>query len=478
MSLTLKLFQFSKRQNSTAVPDPTSGTEVSIDLKDQTQILTPTFILHWTSYPDYNYCEFMGRYYFISTIESIRNDIWSLSCSVDILATYKANILATSAFVAYDTAVNTEISDHRLSVKTTQTTVVNSDTFSTIGSGVCAILSITGTNSTSSWAMTVSDAREILNTMDNWMNGSDIAPIPPGSSVDVVEAFDTFVDSFVKVCRQLLASGKVSDCIKSARICPWPASICGDSDSNIKLGQYGSGKGGFCVDPTLGKITDTCVITIPWQATDWRRNAPYHELYLYIPYIGVISLPPSDLVGETQIFVNAHVYLSTGDASITVRTSSRQIAQYNTNLSAPFEIGASNATPASAFSSGAAAVGGAIASVFTGGAAAVAAGLGAGSAAIQGVTNNIQGMPSSIGGNAGGAVFAVGNTCYLASVFHDTNVLPDSVSAVIGTPTNEVKSLAALTGYVETRCASVAGDMLESERTQLNRLLDGGIYIE
>lgn len=478
MSLTLTLYKFSKRQNSTAVPDPTSGTEVSIDLKDQTQILTPTFILHWTSYPDYNYCEFMGRYYFISTIESIRTDIWALSCSVDLLATYKSNIQATSAFVAYDTAANTEISDHRLSVKTTQTTVVNTDSFSTIGSGACAILSITGEGSTSSWAMSVADARDILNTMDTWMNGSGIAPIPPGGSLDVMEAIDTFVDSFVKVCRQLLASGKVSDCIKSARICPWTASICGDAGSNIKLGQYGSGKSGYKVDPIHGKITDTCVIAIPWQATDWRRNAPYHELYLYIPYIGVISLSPSDLVGETQLYVNAHVYLSTGDTSITVRTTSRQIAQYNTNLSAPFEIGASNATPAAAFSSGAAAIGGTIASVFTGGAAAVAAGIGAGSAAIQGVTNNIQGMPSSIGGNAGGAVFAVGNTCALISVFHDTNVDPSSVSAVIGTPANEVKSLSALSGYVETRCASVSGDMLESERTQLNRLLDGGIYIE
>lgn len=478
MSLTLTLYKFSKRQNSTAVPDPSSGTEVSIDLKDQTQILTPTFILQWTGYPDYNYAEFMGRYYFISTIESIRNDIWAISCSVDLLATYKSNILATSAFVAYDTTANTEISDHRLSIKTTQTSVVNSDTFSTIGSGVCAVLSITGDDSTASWAMTVSDAREILNTMGTWMDGSDIAPIPPGSSPGVVEALDIFIDSFVKICRQLLASGKVSDCIKSARICPWPANICGDSGSNIKLGQYGSGKSGFKIDPTHGKITDTAIISIPWQTTDWRRNAPYTELYLYIPYIGVIALSPSDLIGETQILVNVHLYLMTGDASITVRTATKQIAQYNTNLSAPFEIGASNATPAAAFSSGAAAIGGALASVFTGGAAAVAAGLGAGSAAIQGVTNNIQGMPSSIGGNAGGAVFAVGNTCYLIGVFHDTTVSPDSVSAVIGTPANEVKSLGGLSGYVETRCASVAGAMLESERTQLNRLLDGGIYIE
>lgn len=441
-------------------------------------MLTPVLILEYSGIPNWSHFSMEGRFYKITDIRSVRQSIIEVSGTVDVLATWKSNILATSAFVAYDTTANSEISDHRLSLKTTPTIVVNSDTFSTIGSGACAILSITGESSTSSWAMNVGDARDILDTMDTWMNGVDIAPIPPGGSLDVVEAFDTFIDSLVKICRQLLASGKVSDCIKSARICPWPANICGDSGSNIHLGQYGSGTSGYKVDPIHGKITDTCIISIPWQASDWRRNAPYHELYLYIPYIGVLQLSPSDLIGESQIYVNAHVYLSTGDASITVRTASRQIAQYNTNLSAPFEIGASNATPAAAFSSGAAAIGGTLAAVFTGGAAAVGAAVAGGTSAIAGVTNNIAGMPSSIGGNAGGAVFAVENKCYLASIYHNTTVDPSSVSSVIGTPTNAVKSLSALTGYVETRNASVAGGMTDSERLAINKYLDGGIYIE
>lgn len=477
MAITVNFYSFSKRDNSTAVPSVVLDS-FSCNLKEGTSMLTPTLILEYAGIPNWSHFSMEGRYYKITDIRSIRQNIIEVSGDVDVLATWKGNIQAMTAFVAYDTASNTEISDSRLSLKTTPTVVVNSDTFSTIGSGTCAILSITGESSTSSWAMTIGSARDILNTMDTWMDGSDIAPIPPGGSLDVMEAIDTFVDSFVKICRQLLASGKVSDCIKSARICPWPANVCGDAGSNIKLGQYGSGKSGYKVDPAYGKITDNCIISIPWQASDWRRNSPYHEFYLYIPYIGVISLSPSDLVGETQIIVSAHVYLSTGDTSITVHTGTRQIAQYNTNLSAPFEIGASNASPAAAFTSGASAIGGALAAMFTGGAAAAGAALVGGTSAIAGITNNIQGMPSSIGGNAGGAVFAVGNTCYLASIFHDTNVSPDSVSAVIGTPTMATKSLSALSGYVETRNASVAGGMTDTERKAINKYLDGGIYIE
>jgi hypothetical protein len=63
-------------------------------------------------------------------------------------------------------------------------------------------------------------------------------------------------------------------------------------------------------------------------------------------------------------------------------------------------------------------------------------------------------------------------------VFHDTNVAPSSVSAVIGTPTNAVKSLTGLTGYVETRNFSVSGAMTDRERADINRLMDGGVYIE
>ena len=479
MSLTANFYNFSKRDNSTAIPTAASlVTSESIVLKDNCSLINPVFLLHYAGTPEFSHCEFEGRYYKITDIVAIHDDLWQISARVDVLATYKAEIQATSAFVAYDTAANSEISDHRLSVKTTQTTVVKTANFSTIGTGSCAILSITGEGSTSSWAMNVGTAQTILDTMNTWMDGSDIAPIPPGASPGIVEAIDTFVDSFVKICRQILASGKVSDCIKSARICPWPANICGSSGNNIKLGQYGSGKSGYSVDPIYGKITDTCIIDIPWQASDWRRNNPYHELYLYVPYIGVIALSPSDLIGETQIYVNAHVYLSTGDASITVRTASRQIGQYNTNLSAPFEIGASNAAPAAAFVSGAAAIGGVLGAVFTGGAATIGAAALAGTSAINGVTNNIQGMPSSISGNAGGAVFAVGNTCYLFSIFHDTNVDPASVSAIIGTPANEVKSLSGLTGYVETRAASVAGSMTDTERNMINAYLDGGVYIE
>lgn len=479
MSLTLTLYKFSKRQNSTAVP-PSGGTEVSIDLKDQTQILTPTFILHWTEYPDYNYAEFMGRYYFISTIESIRNDIWALSCSVDLLATYKSEILSTSAFVAYDTAANTEITDRRLSTKTTAVRAENAgNAWDYLGKGFCVMLNVVGQSACATYAVDLSVAAAMLDatTMNNWLD-SILEPVDPDDPPQ--DWTEKLADAITNAFRQLVSSGSAADCIKSAFILPVPYSLISGSETDIYLGQFNTHVRGKL--RTSRGIQDASYVAIPWQTADWRRNAPYTEIYLYIPFIGVISFPASGLIGASGFYVDAAFDETAGDAVFTVAidaiaagSAQKVVGQYTTNMSANYAIGSSNITPKqlmTAIGSGAVAVGAAIA---TGGAAAVAAG----TAGIMGEFNSAQPIPSSVGGAGGGAVLALfGYVPRCMVIFHDTNVAPDSVSAVIGTPTNEVKALSGLSGYVETRCASVSGDMLESERTQINKLLDGGIYIE
>ena len=482
MSLTLTLYKFSKRQNSTAVP-PSGGTEVSIDLKDQTQILTPTFILHWNSYPDYNYAQFMGRYYFISTIESIRNDIWALSCSVDLLATYKAEILATSAFVAYDTTANTEITDRRLSTKTTTVHAENvGNAGDMLGRGYCVAINTVGESGCATYIMDMEDAAGLLNTLEQTMKAlfpASTDPTPPPLST-LEEIMTSISDAIANGFRQIIGSANAADCIKSAFLIPIPASYISGTADTVKLGIYNTHKS--AKKRTSRGIQTSMNVSIPWQATDWRRNAPYTEVYLYIPFIGVVSYPASALIGATMFNILIALDETAGDAIFTVSidlasggSATKVIGQYTANIAAPFPIGASNITPAALGTSILAAAGVAAAAVATGGAAAVAAG----TAGIVGEINSATPIPSSIGSAGGGALLALwGYAPRCLVIFHDTNVAPDSVSAVIGTPANEVKSLSGLSGYVETRCASVSGDMLESERTQLNALLDGGIYLE
>ena len=220
-------------------------------------------------------------------------------------------------------------------------------------------------------------------------------------------------------------------------------------------------------------LTDSATVNIPWQATDWRRNAPYHEIYLYIPCIGVTTISPSDVIGETAIHVDLTLDKLSGDVIINVGTASKVLAQYTTNVAVNYPVGFSNVDPAGAITSVAGAVG-ALSGAVNPAIGAAVAGLG--------LTNIIQPQPETIGSNGGGAFLGLvgytGYKVYCFTIFHDTTVTPASISAIKGTPYNGVLSLSGISGYVQTMDASVAGSMTDTEREEINNLLNGGVYIE
>ena len=475
---TLTMYNFSKRKNSTAAP-ASAGVDFDVTLKDRTDILNPVFRLALADFPNYNYAQFLGRYYFVTGIESVTADIWDISCSVDVLATYKSAIQNTSAFVVYDTATNTELTDNRISMKTTSTMQMEQANFATIGGGSFAAVNIVGELSCRTFLMSLVDAGNLMAGIDSWLSSAIVRPA--GGSASPEEAIDAFSDMATDAFRQLVATGSAKDCIRSAIILPLNGSqITGLSNFRVYLGQFDTGKSYVAISSSSDRIVkDVLTLSIPWQATDWRRNSPYHELYLYIPYVGLNRLPVGDLIGETSIIIEASVDLASGDTVFKVyATSGKIVAHYNASLGVSMPLGSSNITPMQmantvlAAGQGAAASAGAFLKADIGGG--IAGGLGT----IQGIMNNLEPIPTYIGGNGGGAILGLANTAYLFSIFHDTNVAPDSVSAIMGTPTREVKSLSSLSGYVQTVGASVAGLMMDSERDAINNLLNGGVYIE
>lgn len=443
-------------------------------------MLTPILILEYSGIPNWSHFSMEGRYYKITDIRSIRQSIIEVSGTVDVLATWKANILATSAFVAYDTTANTEITDRRLSVKTTPTRSENAgNAWDYLGKGLCVMINVVGEDRCATYALSLSAAVGLIDStrLQNYLDGILAEVDPDDPPADWLEKI---ADAITNGFRQFVSAPSAADCIKSAFILPIPYSDISGTPETIMLGQFNTGITGKL--RTNRGIQDASYVAIPWQASDWRRNAPYHEIYLYIPFIGVVSYPASACIGASGFYVDAAFDETAGDAVFTVAldaisagSAQKVIGQYTTNIAANFAIGSSNITPRqlmTAIGSAAVAVG---AAAISGGATMAAAG----TAGIMGEMNGVSPIPSSVGGAGGGAVLALfGYTPRCMTIFHDTTVSPDSVSAVIGTPTNQVKSLSGLTGYVETRNASVAGGMTDSERMSINKYLDGGIYIE
>ena len=478
---------FSKRKNSTKRPTG-AGTSISATFKDDVSLSQPIFIVTGDHF-DYNYIVYGGRYYFVDDVVSLRNNLCEIHCNIDVLATYKSEIQAANAYVLYYSHSQSEISDKRLSTKTTKTIDSATGVFDTLGNGTgsnyAVILNTIGVGACDSYAVTQSDARDILNNFDNWFEDDDYSQGGSGIQTDlddpgffswasVEDAIKSWTQETLFFWKQWFASGKVSDNLRSAFVLPLPVSAISGNTHHIRLGQYVSGIEGTRVYDRI--FSDGCTVNIPWQATDWRRNAPYHEIYLYIPYVGLISLSPSDLIGDTSLNVSVSIDVTCGDAIFSVYTgSNRYIGQYTANMAASFAVGTSNVQIASQINTlvgSAIATGAAIAS---GGATAV---LGAFTGSSLSLANNIAGNPTCIGSNMGGAVLGVTDNVVCYTVFHDTTIAPHTVSSVIGEPHNGVMSLSGVSGYVQTFGASVDIAGYGNEKDLVNNYLNGGIYIE
>lgn len=77
---------------------------IELFLTARTNIINPVLpieVIEGIELLDYNYCAFpeLGRFYFIDSIENINARIFNLSCSCDVLMTYKDEILASNARV-------------------------------------------------------------------------------------------------------------------------------------------------------------------------------------------------------------------------------------------------------------------------------------------------------------------------------------------------------------------------------------------
>lgn len=79
----------------------------TIVLKQETSIVSPTIIIERTSFPNFNYVyinEF-NRYYFITSITSVRNNLWEIDLTIDVLMSYKDGIKSLKAFVDRNASV-------------------------------------------------------------------------------------------------------------------------------------------------------------------------------------------------------------------------------------------------------------------------------------------------------------------------------------------------------------------------------------
>lgn len=125
----LKLYQ------STAEPNRVNKTSyltlvntIQGALRNYTSITDLSITIEYESVPNFNYIyiPIFNRYYFVTDISSVREHLWEISASCDVLMTYKDSLLNCSAFIdRNENSYDQLIIDNKLPIKQGQTVDVH-----------------------------------------------------------------------------------------------------------------------------------------------------------------------------------------------------------------------------------------------------------------------------------------------------------------------------------------------------------------
>lgn len=481
----IHLGSFAKRKNSTKQPGSLSDSR-TIKLKQPTSVTNPVFILSGDLF-DYNYCKWDNKYYFITDAVSVHDDMTEIHCELDPLATYKSEILNTTAYILYDSTPNTELIDNRLPLKTTKTVSANSAAFPwNPVQGGCYILSITGHGSTGVYKLNDSELAglidDISDIMDNFF--PQTTPPDPDDYPNTITGMmkywgDTmqFLGERVKhAVSAFFGSGDIPQNIRGCIYLPFNIGVSGGATA-VNLGVFPCSQ---TLRPLISDtVQDSVTVSIPWQSSDFRRRSPYTDIYLYLPYIGMTKLSSENLAGQTSITVDYTIAIKSGGLICTVKSGAQILGQYSGNVAVSVPIGLSSVSlpkVAGTVIAGAVAAG-SLGSAIAAGTGAGAAGAGLAMSALnfnESITPNF----STIGGLDGSAAIATNQNVVCYTVYHDTIVPPNQNLPVIGSPSMCSKLIGSLSGFCQCADAHVEAAAEGPELELIDSYLNSGFFIE
>ncbi len=496
MAFTVNLLSFTKRENSTKIPTAAqlaAGIAPSCVLLDSTSLMNPVFKLSRATNPiGYNYCYVsrFSRYYFITDITS-EKDYWYVSCTCDVLASFRSQILAGSHYVLRSASNYDEyIVDPVYPSKTNETGefvygsvdgTAATDPFS-YSNGHSYVWCITGDVIDS----TVMN-QQIGSNVYYWMNENEcqtfvnyLMDVQQYSGIDPTTEYSTAMQKALMNPMQY---------INAVILLPFDKDGTLATNNHVKFGYYDIFlDGGNIKRLTQGTMMKTQVLefTLPKhpQAASrgkYMNGAPYTAYELYIGPFGTIPIDPASLIDETTLRVECQTECCTGMTRILVRgkTSNVRIYAGCAQVGAPVSVSQLTRDMLGEVQNNLNqdfATAGAMTSLITGG-------LGA----AGGVFNSIQSIggmafdavrlkyPIAAGGGPNGSFLSFHSPCYLNAKYY--NVV-DQNNTEIGRPLYKTRVLSTLSGFCLCSGADAAITGTQDEAIKINNYLNTGFYIE
>ena len=468
--MIVRLYTFNKRKNSTAVP--TDGTVFTVSLKTDTDILSPRLDFAPTATPPtaYNYVYILdfSRYYFISKWEWSMG-IWTAQCTVDVAASWKANILATTAFVLYSSSsYNLNALDERIAAIGTQNRNVATQTF------VGASLAGSSQSPNGTFCLTALDDTGV------WATGATTTYFMTYQQMQLF-AQELINPSAWESLKQFWENPM--DAIVDCYYLPMDISSYIDrtTERNVVIGSYTfpNTKARSALKTNLALEWQHTTIDIPWQYSDFRNLPPYTSLEMFVPFCGAKPLPTEALYGFDSILIDYGVDITTGLVQCIAYVKETLLQEWTGNIQVKLPVGQSQSRAEQVLGgiAGAAATVGGIVSKN-----AVVTVKGLSTAIGSVISQTDQKMLGGFSGSVLGSI--LGNNVgrwqkfILTCAYHDSLTDPANIRSSVGNICGAVRSLGSLTGYVQTADASVSAPATDTELEIINSMLDTGMFLE
>ena len=434
---------FSKKYNSTL--QPINGDRLEVLLMKDTSLRNPRIQLKSTIL-DYNYFQLFGRFYYITDCIALRNGMIEIQGKIDPFATCKSSILATNAYVERsESSYNVMLKDNYVDVEAedeiiTTTMTSSSVWFNNVGVYILSVINnLSNTNMLCRYLLLPSELEKLSNyfniNFNNWSGLNDLL-----SWLQAI-SFKT--------------AGAVMDLKWMPLIASYPTQQAGvfSSAEDIKVGEdILTGIKGYRYlesNPTTDGIVFTAN-SLGYTRSDFRRQAPYTRLRVFIPFHGFVELDPLDFPQGMKLQYNLDY--ATGDCVVLIQSvvdnTTTTVETVRFSMSATMPIANGN--------------GGGV------------------EIPVIGSLSKIVGAEPIFGsnyqskGSTEGRAWSLELTPFVQVIERDTTV----VTTVLGRPVNRNFTLSNLSGYCKCRDASVSCILPDDLKNEINNAMNSGFYIE
>lgn len=443
------LFHFSKRKNSTKRPTG-QGTEVPCLLKSATTFQNPTFILQkpMNDMLQFNYAKWADHYYFIDSTTSINAGQTEISCTEDVLATYKNAISNYTCFIERSSNQTTLVND-TMYIPTNDwvlstRNVMHKEKIMTSTYSQQYIIRVVSRTGVASYYINGNQLNNLLDYMYTESNFTDV--ITDATTKLMFDPFKYIVD---------------------LKWIPFVDSAFNNSnDEAIQLGFWDSGVTAKRIDEdTVVNFSYSFAFNNPLYAiTDFRYYSPsFSNYFIKLPFIGVVALNPYKI--DESVNALYQFDATSGLCNVFLQSKKVVFASYQFQLSVPVQIGYASTN---------------IAQLTTSAVSLVGAGLQGNIA--QGISSGIEAGRSitapevSMLGTIGNISNILNNQILEFSSYACTSINPDGASE--GYADGTVRSISGLSGYIKCRNASIEISGFTGDQEAVNNYLNSGFYYE